>query len=105
MQVLANLVGNAIKFTPSGGRIDIVVEPVDHDVRFSVADTGRGIASDQLDVVFERFWKDAKRERAGLGLGLYISKCIIEVHGGKIWAESRRGEGSRFYFTIPYITI
>lgn len=101
LQVLANLVGNAIKFAPSGGRIDIIADQVDHDVRFSVADTGRGIASDRLSVVFERFWQDAKRERRGLGLGLYISKRIIEAHGGKIWAESRHGLGSTFYFTLP----
>lgn len=101
LQVLANLVGNAIKFTPVGGRIDIVVEPVDRDVRFGVIDTGPGISKQNFDAIFERFWRVAKRERSGLGLGLYISRCIVEAHGGRIWVESQLGQGSSFYFTLP----
>jgi signal transduction histidine kinase len=101
LQVLANLVGNAIKFTPKGGRIDIIVEPVDHDVRFGVIDSGPGIPEQNHGVVFERFWRVARRERSGLGLGLYISKCIVEAHGGKIWVESPPEPGSAFYFTLP----
>lgn len=104
LQVLANFVGNALKFTPEGGRIHILVEPVDGDVRFAVADTGPGIDPEKLGAIFERFWQAAeKKGRSGLGLGLYISKCIVEAHGGKIWAESRTGErsGSTFYFTLP----
>jgi signal transduction histidine kinase len=101
LQVLANLVGNAVKFTPKGGRIDIVVEPIGRDVRFGVIDTGPGICEQDCDLVFERFGRVAKWERSGLGLGLYISKCIVEAHGGKIWVESKSGQGSSFYFTLP----
>ncbi|HET9959735.1 MAG TPA: HAMP domain-containing sensor histidine kinase [Polyangiaceae bacterium] len=101
LQVLANLVGNALKFTAEGGRIHILVEPIDAFVQFAVADTGRGIGT-ELPAIFDRFWQLAdKSARSGLGLGLYISKCIVEAHGGKIWAESRVGEGSTFYFTLP----
>lgn len=102
LQVLANLVGNALKFTPDGGRIHVVVEPIDKQIRFAVTDTGPGIPPDQLEVVFDRFWQVAEKiSRAGLGLGLYISKCIVEAHGGRVWAESCLGQGSTFYFTLP----
>lgn len=99
LQVLANLVGNAIKFTPAGGRIDLLVEPVGSDIRFAVSDTGSGIPPDQMGVIFERFWQKTK-QHSGLGLGLYISRCIVEAHGGRIWAESELGRGSTFYFTL-----
>ncbi len=101
LQVLANLVGNAVKFTQPSGKIEIVVEPRGDEVRFAIADTGPGIRVDRLAVIFERFWQVHETERSGLGLGLYISRCIIEAHGGKIWAESREGAGSTFYFTLP----
>jgi signal transduction histidine kinase len=101
LQVLANLLSNAIKFTPAGGRVSLRVEPVGQDVRFSVTDTGAGIPSHQLDAVFERFWQARGEDRRGLGLGLYISKGIVEAHGGRIWAESQPGEGSTFAFTLP----
>jgi signal transduction histidine kinase len=101
LQVLANLLSNAIKFTPPGGRISLQVEPVGQDVRFSVTDTGPGIPSHQLEAVFERFWQARGEDRRGLGLGLYISKGIVEAHGGRLWAESQPGEGSTFAFTLP----
>jgi signal transduction histidine kinase len=101
LQVLANLLSNAIKFTPSGGRISLRVEPVGEDVRFSVTDTGSGIPSHQLEAVFERFWQARGEERRGLGLGLYISKGIVEAHGGRIWAKSQPGKGSTLAFTLP----
>jgi signal transduction histidine kinase len=101
LQVLANLLSNAIKFTPPGGRISLRVEPVGQDVRFSVTDTGPGIPSHQLEAVFERFWQASREDRRGLGLGLYISKGIVEAHGGRLWAESQPGEGSTFAFTLP----
>jgi signal transduction histidine kinase len=88
-------------FPPKGGRIDIIVEPIGHDVRFGVIDTGPGICEQDCDLIFERFGRVAKWERSGLGLGLYISKCIVEAHGGKIWVESKSGQGSSFYFTLP----
>jgi signal transduction histidine kinase len=66
-----------------------------------VHDTGVGIPADKLEAIFERFWQIGKNDRRGLGLGLYISKCLVEAHGGRIWAESELGAGSTFYFTIP----
>jgi signal transduction histidine kinase len=101
LQVLANFLSNAIKFTPEGGRISIRVEPMEEEVRFSVTDTGPGIAEDKLERVFERFWQVRTSDKRGLGLGLYISKCIVEAHGGRIWAESRTDGGSSFFFTLP----
>ena len=104
LQVLANLLSNAIKFTGDGGKISLRVEPMGDQVRFSVTDTGAGIAGDQLESVFERFWQVTKGDRRGLGLGLFISKCIVEAHGGRIWAESEIGKGSTFCFTLPGAT-
>jgi signal transduction histidine kinase len=101
LQVLANLLSNAIKFTPAGGRISLRVESVGPDVRFSVEDTGSGIPSHQLEAVFERFWQARSEDWRGLGLGLYISKGIVEAHGGRIWAESQLGKGSTFSLTLP----
>jgi signal transduction histidine kinase len=101
LQVLSNLLGNALKFTPKGGRIDIAVESFEGAVRFGVTDTGPGIPAHSFGVIFERFGQAAKQQRSGLGLGLYISKCIVEAHGGKIWVESPPGQGSSFYFTLP----
>lgn len=101
LQVLANLLSNAIKFTPPGGRVLLRVEPVGPEVRFSVVDTGPGIPSHQLEAVFERFWQARSEDRRGLGLGLYISRGIVEAHGGRIWAESEPGKGSTFSFTLP----
>lgn len=101
LQVLANLLSNAIKFTPAGGRISLLVEPVGQDVRFSVTDTGPGVPGTQLEAVFERFWQARREDRRGMGLGLYISRGIVEAHGGRIWAESQPGKGSTFAFTLP----
>jgi signal transduction histidine kinase len=101
LQVLANLVGNAVKFTPSGGRVVVRVLQERDDVRFEVRDTGVGIAASDLDAVFERFHQIKKTDRRGVGLGLYISKCIVQGHGGRIGVESRLNEGSTFWFTLP----
>ncbi|EPX57420.1 GAF sensor signal transduction histidine kinase [Cystobacter fuscus DSM 2262] len=101
LQVLANLLSNAIKFTPEGGRISIRVEPSEAEVRFSVMNTGPGIAEENLGRIFERFWQVLASDRRGMGLGLYISKCIVEAHGGRIWAESKPDAGSTFFFTLP----
>jgi two-component system phosphate regulon sensor histidine kinase PhoR len=101
-QVLMNLAHNAIKFTPSGGIITIEAKTKDGEILFSVSDTGIGISREDLPRIFERFYKTDKARRGqGTGLGLSISKMIIEVHGGKIWAESRERKGSTFYFTLP----
>lgn len=96
-----NLLSNAIKFTQEGGRILIQVEPVEQGVRFSVTDTGSGIPSEQRGAVFERYWQAHSKGPRGLGLGLYISKGIVEAHGGRIWVESQLGTGSTFSFTLP----
>ena len=101
LQVLANLLSNAIKFTPEGGRISLRVEPVEEEVRFSVTDTGPGITEDNRERIFERFWQVSASDKRGLGLGLYISKCIVEAHGGRIWVESKPKSGSTFFFTLP----
>lgn len=101
LQVLANLITNSIKFTPQGGNIRVRAEHQDGGYLVSVTDTGAGIPPDMLEVVFERFWQVGKNDRRGLGLGLYISKCIVEAHGGMIRVESTLGRGSCFLFTLP----
>jgi signal transduction histidine kinase len=100
LQVLSNLVGNAVKFTPKEGRIVIRADPAPGGVRFSVADTGPGIPQEQLSKLFGRFWQGNPADRRGIGLGLTIAKGIIDAHGGRIWVESRVGEGTTFYFTL-----
>jgi PAS domain S-box-containing protein len=102
LQVLENLIGNAIKFTGSGGSITVGAAPGDHEVIFWVKDTGCGITAENLPRVFERFWQAAgKSGRLGAGLGLPITKGIVEAHGGRIWAESAPGQGASFFFSIP----
>jgi signal transduction histidine kinase len=100
LQLLGNVVGNAIKFTPMGGRIAVRAEDVGGVVRFAVADTGPGIPESQLPHVFGRLWQANRADRRGIGLGLAISKGIVEAHGGRIWVESRVGQGTTFYFTL-----
>jgi signal transduction histidine kinase len=101
LQVLTNLVGNALKFTPRGGRITIAVERRNDEVCFSVGDTGCGIAEDMLETIFTRYYQSNAGDRRGLGLGLFIAKSIVEGHGGRIWAESTPGQGSTIRFTLP----
>ena len=101
-QVLVNIIHNAIKFTPSGGRISISAQARDNNILVSVADTGVGIPADALPRIFERFYKaDKSRTSGGTGLGLAIAKHIVEAHGGRIWAESVERRGSTFNFTLP----
>ncbi len=100
LQVLANLLSNALKFTPTGGRVVVRVDQAADQARIAVIDDGPGIAEDMLDVIFDRYVQGAD-DRRGVGLGLFISKRIVEAHGGAIVAESRLGEGSRFTFTLP----
>jgi len=101
-EVFENLIGNAFKFTEAGGRITVGARSRDQDVLFWVADTGCGIAPENLSRIFDRFWQVVPREgRLGAGLGLAITKGIVEAHGGRIWAESTPGKGSTFFFTIP----
>jgi PAS domain S-box-containing protein len=100
-QVLSNLVGNAVKFTPRAGTITVCAERIDGEVRFSVIDTGPGIPAEQLPHIFGRFWQAKTSDRRGIGLGLAIAKGIVEAHNGRIWVESSVGLGSTFYFTLP----
>lgn len=100
-QVLSNLVGNAIKFTPRGGKVSVIAAASAAEVRFEVQDTGPGISEDQLPHVFQQYWTTAKSETAGRGLGLYIAKVLVEHHGGRIWVETGPATGTVFFFTIP----
>ncbi len=102
LQVLANLISNSLRFTPEGGKIVISGERDAANVRLSVVDTGPGIPEGALDSIFERFSQAGRKDRrGGLGLGLYISRCIIEAHGGRIWAQSQPGAGARIVLTLP----
>jgi signal transduction histidine kinase len=101
LQVLINLLSNAIKFTPANGKIVVHVERCGEEIRVAVSDTGVGIPPDKLEAVFVRFLQITRNDRRGMGLGLYISKAIVQGHGGRIWADSTIGEGSTFYFTLP----
>jgi len=100
LQVLYNLIDNALKFTPAGGSISVRCESSDHEVQFSVTDTGRGIEESNLSRIFERYWQAKATAHLGSGLGLAIAKAIVEQHGGAIWAESKLGIGSTFFFTL-----
>jgi signal transduction histidine kinase len=101
LQVLTNLVGNALKFTPENGEIVIRMDRRGDDVCISVADSGCGIPPELLDKVFERYFQAKDGQRRGLGLGLFISKSIVEGHGGKIWVESAAGQGCTFHIRLP----
>jgi PAS domain S-box-containing protein len=104
LQVFENLIGNAIKFTKAGGCITVGATSRDHDVIFRVADTGSGIAPENVPRVFDRFWQATTANRQGAGLGLPITKGIVEAHGGRIWVESTPSRGTTFSFTIPQAT-
>jgi two-component system, NtrC family, sensor kinase len=103
VQVIFNLLSNAVKFTPAGGTVDVAAARSDGEVRVSVTDTGPGIAPDDQDRIFEEFQQaDAGKEQLeGTGLGLALSKRLVELHGGRIWVESEPGQGSCFVFTLP----
>jgi PAS domain S-box-containing protein len=101
LQILENLIGNALKFTPSGGCITVGAALRPGVVQFWVADTGAGIEPEHQAHVFDRFWQARGAERHGAGLGLPIVKGLVEAHGGQIWLESTPGRGSTFWFTIP----
>jgi len=102
-QVIFNLLSNAVKFTPTGGAVDVNAAQVDGDVRVSVADTGPGIAPEDHERIFEEFQqtKAGSEQREGTGLGLALSKRLVELHGGRIWVDSELGKGSTFVFTLP----
>jgi signal transduction histidine kinase len=102
-QVLLNLLSNALKFTPEGGRIDVRATMNEYRAEISVTDTGVGIAPEDQKVIFEEFRQvgTADKKVEGTGLGLALSRKFIELHGGRIWVKSREGEGSTFTFTLP----
>jgi signal transduction histidine kinase len=100
-QVLSNLLGNALKFTPAGGRIEVSLATQPERICIKVRDTGAGISEEHLPHLFERFWRGNKASHVGTGLGLSIAKGIVEAHGGSIWVESKLGSGSEFSFTLP----
>src|SRR5207249_3621879 len=104
-QVVCNLLSNAVKFTPSGGRVDVRLERLDSDVQITVSDTGKGISSDSLPLIFDRFRQadsSSTRKYGGLGLGLAIARQIIDMHGGTVRAEScGEGQGATFTVRLP----
>jgi signal transduction histidine kinase len=114
LQVLSNLVSNAMKFTPSGGRVQLLAQVVEddlgeallkgargHAVRFTVSDTGPGISSDELRHIFDWYWQSPKGPGQGAGLGLAIAKGLLEAHSSRLNVDSVQGSGSRFWFTVP----
>src|SRR5262249_7970248 len=101
-QIVFNLVSNAVKFTPAGGRVDVSARLDDGQVEIAVADTGPGIAPQELETIFEELRQATNGNRAeGTGLGLPLSRKLVELHGGRIWVESAAGRGSTFRFTVP----
>jgi signal transduction histidine kinase len=103
VQMLSNLTSNALKFTPSGGRVTVRAERGDGEVRFCVSDTGPGIPAEDLPHIFERYWHKDRARGGGTGLGLYISQAIARAHGGKLEVQSKVGAGSTFSFALPIV--
>jgi two-component system sensor histidine kinase GlrK len=104
LQALRNIIGNAVKFTPDGGRVGVLARPIEKGVEVSVEDTGPGIPAENLPTIFEKFQQVNNKgpyQSKGTGLGLAIAKQIVTHHGGKIWAESNPGQGSTFIFVLP----
>ena len=101
VQVLSNLIGNAVKFTPRGGSVRVAAAPGAGEHRFVVEDTGVGIPEDHLPHVFDRFWQVGRADRRGVGLGLPIARGLVEAHGGRVWIDSRPGAGTAVHFTLP----
>lgn len=103
---MTNLVTNALKYSSPESEIVVKADVEDKEVILSVGDRGEGINEEDLPLIFERFYRgrSSRRKAGGLGLGLYITKLLVEAHGGRIWAESEPGKGSTFYFTMPVST-
>jgi signal transduction histidine kinase len=104
-QIVGNLVGNAIKFTPEKGSVKLVATPRDTEVLFQVTDDGPGIPADNVGHIFDNFWQARKNDRRGVGLGLAIAKTLVEAQGGKIWVESNVDHGSTFSFSLPAVSV
>jgi signal transduction histidine kinase len=108
VQILTNLIGNACRYTPVGGQITVSFQPVDGIMLTTVRDTGIGVRPDELERIFERFYRSDDplvRDQRGTGLGLSIAKSLVELHGGRIWVESEVGKGSEFGFTLPAVKL
>jgi signal transduction histidine kinase len=103
LQVLSNLVGNALKFTPARGAVTVTATGRDSEVSFKVSDTGAGIPREDVAHIFDRYWTSNAPTAKGVGLGLYIAKGLVEAHGGHIWVESAVGQGSCFGFELPVV--
>jgi signal transduction histidine kinase len=101
LQALGNLLGNALKFTPRGGRVTVSARVSPNDARFAVSDTGSGIPNEQVPRLFDRYWQANRRDRRGVGLGLSIVKGITEAHGGDVRVETAPGTGSTFTLVLP----
>jgi signal transduction histidine kinase len=104
MQVLSNLMDNALHYTPEGGRISLSAQVVDEKLEIRVKDSGPGIAEGELDRIFDRFYRSdpsRQRDEGGSGLGLAIARAIVEKHNGRIWAESKPGEGTTIVIHLP----
>jgi signal transduction histidine kinase len=103
VRIVTNLLTNALKYSPPGSPVALRLECVEHEALVSVADQGGGLSSEEQASLFSRYYR-AERTRAmapGLGLGLYVTRALVEAHGGRIWVESRPGEGATFRFTLP----
>jgi signal transduction histidine kinase len=103
-QIVGNIVGNALKFTPRNGKVTMRADASDNHVAIHISDTGPGIAADDISHLFDDFWQARRNDHRGVGLGLAIAKGVVEAHGGRIWAESTPGSGSTFSFTLPRAT-
>jgi signal transduction histidine kinase len=104
-QIVGNLLGNAIKFTPERGSVKLVATPKDAEILFQVTDDGPGIPADNVSHIFDSFWQARKNDRRGVGLGLAIAKTLVEAQGGKIWVESKVDHGSTFSFSLPAVSV
>jgi signal transduction histidine kinase len=101
LQVLSNLIGNALKFSANGARIRVTAQTSGQMVQFQVSDEAGGIADEQVQYIFDQYWQAPDTRSRGTGLGLHIAKGIVEAHGGQIWVNSRLGVGSTFFFALP----
>jgi PAS domain S-box-containing protein len=101
LQVFGNLIGNALKFSPAEGAVTVRARSGPGEVQLAVADQGPGISADEVPHLFQPYWTKHQNGRKGTGLGLYISKGIVEAHGGRIWVDTHEGRGSTFFFTLP----
>jgi len=100
-QVVVNLLGNAVKYTPDNGRIYIKSAVLEKEILVEISDTGKGINSNNVDKIFDKFTRVTAEKKEGTGLGLPIAKDIVLLHNGRIWVKSEEGKGSSFYFTLP----